>query len=100
MAASTPWTTATSARSPSGSAPELPADAAASLRLPRNDDALELVERERDQEADQGDHEQADIHLLDRERAPGAPDQVAEPALGAHHLGDRDQDEPDADPEL
>src|SRR5262252_6624578 len=72
----------------------------ASLRLPRDDDALELVESERNQKADDRDHEQADIHLLDRERAPGAPDQVAEPALGADHLGDRDQHQPDADAEL
>ena len=54
----------------------------------------------RDQKTDDRDHEQTDIHLLDRERAPGAPDQVSEPAFGAHHFGDGDQNEADADSEL
>src|ERR1700730_10080048 len=71
-----------------------------SVRFPRNDDALELVEGEREQEADDRDHEQPDIHLLYRERAPGAPDQVTQPALSADHFGDRDQHEPDADAQL
>src|SRR5262249_54125123 len=71
-----------------------------SFRLPRNDDALELAETERNQKADDRDHEQADIHLLDRERAPGAPHQIAEPALGAHHFSHRDQHQADTDPEL
>src|SRR5262245_57243711 len=71
-----------------------------SFRLPGNDHALELVEAERDQVSADRDHEQAHIHLLDRERAPCAPDQVAQPALCSHHLGDRDQHEADADAEL
>src|SRR5271166_2960500 len=75
-------------------------DGARSVRFPRNDDALELVEGEREQEADDRDHEQPDIHLLYRERAPGAPDQVTQPALCADHFGHRDQHEPDADAQL
>src|ERR1700761_2119903 len=70
------------------------------IPLPRNDQALNLVEQHGEHEADDRDHEQADIHLLDRKRLPRGPDHVAEPALGADHLGDRDQDEPDADAEL
>src|SRR5262249_30628725 len=57
------------------------------LGFPRNDDTLELVEAERQEVADERDHEQPDIHLLDRERAPRTPDQVAEPALRPDHLG-------------
>src|SRR5215211_430450 len=68
--------------------------------LPRHDDPFELVEGEREQEPDQRDHEQPGIHLLDRKRAPSAPDQEAETTLGADHLGDGNQHQTDADTEL
>src|SRR5215217_3603971 len=68
--------------------------------LPRHDDPFELIEGEREQEADQRDHEQPGIHLLDRKRAPSAPDQEAETTLGADHLGDGNQHQTDADTEL
>src|SRR5215211_399367 len=70
------------------------------VSLPRHDDPFELVEGEREQEADQRDHEQPGIHLLDRKRAPSAPDQEAETTLGADHLGDGNQHQTDADTEL
>src|SRR5215472_16893703 len=71
-----------------------------SLRLPWNDHPFELIEPERDQEADDRDDEQSDIHLLDGERAPRAPDEIAQPAFRPHHLGDCNQHEPDADAQL
>src|SRR5438445_8012565 len=72
----------------------------ASLRLPRNDHAFELIEPERDQETDDRDDEQSDIHLLDGKRAPRAPDEITEPAFRSYHLGDCDQHQPDTDAEL
>src|SRR5262249_27236717 len=71
-----------------------------SAGLPRDDEALELVEQHREDEADQREHEQTHVHLLDRKGLPRAPDQESEAALGAVHLRDRDQDEADADAQL
>lgn len=70
-----------------------------SVRLPRNDRAFELVEPNADQEPDNRNNKQSDIHLLDGKRAPGAPDEIAQSAFCSHHLGYRDQHEPNADAE-
>src|SRR5262249_23110155 len=85
-------------RSPAGG--DGPGPGRTALPPPRGGDALERAEGERNQKADDRDHEQADIHLLDRKRAPGAPDQIAKPALCSHHFSHRDQHQADADAEL
>src|SRR6185437_11998763 len=55
------------------------------------------IEEMGEEKSDQRNHEEADIHRVDVEDFPGIPDEIAEPALGAEHFGDGDEDEAEAD---
>lgn len=58
--------------------------------IPGHQKLLQLVDRDRQYEPNQRDHEQADIHLIDGECLPSVPNQVAEAAVGADHFRDGD----------
>jgi len=61
--------------------------------IPGHQKLLQLVDRDRQYEPNQRDHEQADIHLVDGECLPSVQNQVAEAAVGADHFRDGDEHE-------
>src|SRR4051812_34296436 len=67
-------------------------DGGSAPRFPWQEPALDFVKTPGEGEAEQRDNDQADIHRIDRHKLPSVPDHVADPALRADHLGDRDQD--------
>src|SRR5919202_2772150 len=68
--------------------------------FPGDEHALHPAQQQRAGEADHGNHQQADVHLLHLEDLPAGPDQVAQAAPGADELGRDDHQQGDAHAEL
>src|SRR6266511_2025436 len=67
----------------------------ASLRLPRNRPALDLLEQHRGDQAEDADGHDPYEHDVDLQQLPRVPDQVADAALGGDELGRHQHDERD-----
>src|SRR5262249_49181256 len=68
--------------------------------LPWDQDALEDLDNELEDDAQQRAHHQTDVHRRDGKRLPRVPDEIAQPAFGADELGGDAHEQSDGQREL
>src|SRR5690242_6956336 len=68
-----------------------------SIRLPWNDQTLDLVEDHGEDHTEDADHHDAHEHAVDLHQLPRRPDELADPGLGGDELGCDDHDEGNAE---